>query len=303
MFKGDRGSFEDFAYKMKAVFYDNCVDQVVFEPHKFQSLYESAGKVVSTAAARTTRSASQEPATLDAADAAAKAVEALDAKKRLATRLLTQRLDSKVCDLMRATLHEDQHFDAAAIWGFLHTEYAETPAARRAHENPETAVLALLRAKRGERETVFAFARSVQQRLAPILASRKLRDSEEAKAMMTSLVVRHVLAEALESNLVFQTVYYTFYERVVAETMPPTTLFRDLLDAIELVHVAHPPTQYSRSKQWGRWHAAATATVWWHRCQVCYLCGCRQQVAAWGSSWWRQAAWGQGTRVCLSSAR
>jgi hypothetical protein len=74
---------------------------------------------------------------------------------------------------MRAQLPEDLHFDALSIFTYLSNTYSLSTTARRTAENPEAALLALLRMTRKESSTVFGFARAV--RLGNILVPKRHR--------------------------------------------------------------------------------------------------------------------------------
>jgi hypothetical protein len=83
---------------------------------------------------------------------------------------------------MRVALPEDLHFDALSIYTFLSNTYSMSTTARRTADNPEAALLALLRMKK-ESSSVFAFARAVKLRLSHILAHPKYARTLRAKSL------------------------------------------------------------------------------------------------------------------------
>jgi hypothetical protein len=259
-FDGKREDFADFSYKLRAVLLEHNIDDIVFNPTAFQKQCDIVARKASLRSASLPKDPADDNEQQRAArnillDPAIPTMDQLDQRKKLASRIIISRLSAKVSEQMRVALPEDLHFDALSIYTYLSNTYSMSTTARRTVDNPEAALLALLRMKK-ESSSVFAFTRAVQLRLSQILAHPKYRSSDSARKVLVSLATRHVI-NTIEGNLVFNSVHEKYYQKIVdSMELPSLTILDEMVVDIERVHLAHPvhPSQapHARKQDGGR---------------------------------------------------
>ena len=222
-----------FRFKTKAVFIEFGLESVFNRQTFFTEL---AGHKAQYAAASQTRESSAR------AEEMKKHIDSMELKNKQAGRLLIGRLSMAVIDTLRHCVPEEHHYSGAHVWEHLRATYDISPAAKRVTENPEMEVIAILRLGRPHGKPLIDHLRNVNARLQKVVSNAKFVGSAGARRSVTSLVLRHVLAQVC-GDLRYQVAHDRFFLLVNGEDFVSEDAFALFMADVEVVDLAHASTR------------------------------------------------------------
>ena len=185
-FEGDRKTFADFDFKLKAVAYDLGLDDLLLRPQEWQASHRALQQRVERAGSHaTTRSASSSAS--DSSIAESNQLQKEIGNSKLLARLIIGKLKHNVTQLLRDSLPEKDHFDPIAIYAFLRGQFSVSEEAKKVQENPETVLLEIL-SQQWKGASLLTYVRSAHQKLAIVFLSPKFRDDHVQRASRCTCV-------------------------------------------------------------------------------------------------------------------
>ena len=239
-FEGDRKTFADFDFKLKAVAYDLGLDDLLLRPQEWQASHRALQQRVERAGSHaTTRSASSsatDPSILAESTQLQKEV----GNSKLLARLIIGKLKGNVTQLLRDSLPEKDHFDPIAIYAFLRAQFSVSEEAKKVQENPEAILLEIL-SKQWAGIPLLNYVRNVHQKLKIVFLCPKFSRDDVQRALM-SLIVKHVLNQVRSRpNSVFEPLLQQFMPRVLStRDLLAADTMQELVAEVERISLLHP---------------------------------------------------------------
>jgi hypothetical protein len=240
-FGGDRKTFADWDFKLKAVAYDLGLDDLLLRPEEWQASLRALQQRVERAGSHaTTRSASSsapDPSIL----AESSQIQKEMGNSRLLARLIIGKLKGNVTQLLRDSLPEKDHFDPIAIYAFLRGQYSVSEEAKKVQGNPETVLLEIL-SKQWTGAPLLTYVRNVHQKLSIVFLSPKFARDDHVQRALMSVVVKHVLDQVrLRPNSVFEPLLQQFMPRVLStRDLLAADTMQELVAEVERISLLHP---------------------------------------------------------------
>ena len=143
VFDGNKKSFRDFDFKLKAVCFELNLDDILLRPGEWQASVAALQRRVESRRGPAASTRSTDPAVVQDASSLAKELS----KSRLLTKILITKISGTVTRLLQDTLPEDDHFNPISIYKFLRQNYSISEEMKQFQENPETNLLELFSKK------------------------------------------------------------------------------------------------------------------------------------------------------------